>query len=227
MKGALFFCFLAGCSSSSDPTADLAMDAASSLDLSIDKSARCASTFGSALTAPYGRLDGTVLAVLPPNDQACPMPNSDHLILEVTSGGAVYRMVVNVQSDRGTDLRVFFGEKSAPLAGPTYAGGWHTNAPLDYALTLGATKSELSPLDMADLVSNVTERIPLDAKVSVFGSTAGGASAHLIHRNVDDTDGGVTPDGGIAPIYQDGAIVLLPDSESPQYLLFAFAEDSF
>ena len=54
----------------------------------------------------------------------------------------------------------------------------------------------------------------------------GGASAHLVHRNVDVPDGGA-PDGGVAAIYQDGAIVLEPASESPQYLLFAFAEDSF
>ena len=33
--------------------------------------------------------------------------------------------------------------------------------------------------------------------------------------------------GSVPPIYQDGAIVLAPASASPQYLLFAFAEDKF
>src|SRR4051794_34872783 len=49
-----------------------------------DKSAGCASTFGSALTSAFGRIDGTVLAVVKPIDTQCAMPNNDHLVLEVT-----------------------------------------------------------------------------------------------------------------------------------------------
>ena len=79
----------------------------------VDKSAPCVATFGSALTAAFGRLDGTVIAVLPPNDQACPDPNSTHLIIEVLMGGAAYRMVVDVISTDGTaDL---LDEIDAPL----------------------------------------------------------------------------------------------------------------
>jgi hypothetical protein len=74
---------------------------------------------------------------------------------------------------------------------------------------------------MGELVAAVTSRIDLDARISVYASTSGGSSAHLIHRNVDPTDGGAaTPN-------QDGAIVLAPDSASPRYLLFAFLEDDF
>src|SRR5436305_1469514 len=90
-------------------------------DLAVDKAARCTGTFGSALTAPYGRLDG------------------------------------------------------------------------------------------AELTQMVTDRLAPDAPVSVFASTSGGDSAHLVHRNLTD---------------QDGAIVVDPTG-APLYLLFAFADQSF
>jgi hypothetical protein len=207
-------CILAlatACAPSKSTPADLAMPLASP-DLAVDKAAGCATEFGSALTAPYGRLDGTVRAIVPPGDPNCGITNGGHLTLQVTSGGAVYRMVVNVQSDQGPDLRVFYGQKSAPLAGPPWADGWHTDAALDYVLTLGATRSELTQMDVAPLTAAVTNAIPLDVPVSVFASTTGGNSAHLVHRNTTN---------------QDGAIVLDPTSPSPTYLLFAFLNTDF
>src|SRR5215831_16379030 len=131
MRRLLPFLVAVGCSSSSASHADLAAPP----DLSIDKAAHCTDTFGTALTAPYGRLDGTVLAVLPPAHPTCPRPNMDHMILEVLSGGAAYRMVVNVQSDRGSDLRALYTEKAAAFTG--WADGWHTNVSLDYVRDLG------------------------------------------------------------------------------------------
>jgi hypothetical protein len=200
---ALFCLLVIGCSSSKVTPPDLA-----TADLAVDKAARCASAFGSALTAPYGRLDGTVLAIVPPGNMQCPRPNSDHIVLEVSAAGAVYRMVVNVLSDVGPDTRVLYEEKSAPLA--DFSEGWHA-AQLDYVTTLGAHKSDFSPHEMAELVTLVSDRLALDAKVSVFASTSGGDSAHLVHRNATD---------------QDGAIVIDPTG-SPTYLLFAFADQTF
>jgi hypothetical protein len=176
-------------------------------DLAVDKAARCTGTFGSSLTAPYGRLDGTVLAVVPPAHPTCPRPNSDHLVLEVTSGGSAYRMVVNVQSS-GVDPRVGYAEKSAPLS--AWADGWHPAA-LDYVSNLGLHQGDFVPKTLAELTSLVSERLALDGRVSVFASTSGGDSAHLIHRSLTD---------------QDGAIVVDPTG-SPLYLLFAFADQVF
>jgi hypothetical protein len=180
-------------------------------DLAVDKASRCASTFGNALTAPYGRLDGTVLAVVPPGLMSCTRPNSDHLILQVESGGAAYRMVVNVQSDRPGDMRVAMSEKQAALAGPAFSDGWHTGVMFDYVDTLGAHKSEMTPMTMAELVAALTDHLQLDANVSVFSSTSGGDSAHLVHRNQTN---------------RDGAIVVNPTT-SPLYLLLAFADQDF
>jgi hypothetical protein len=175
-----------------------ASTAPASPDLAVDKAARCTDTFGTALTAPYGRLDGTVLAVVPPAHPTCPRPNGDHLVLEVMAGGAAYRMVMNVD--------VLTAEKRAPLDG--WADGWHGSVALDYVTTLGVHKADFAS---ADPTLFVTGRLALDAPVSVFASTSGGDSAHLIHRNATD---------------QDGAIVVDPTG-SPTYLLFAFTNQDF
>src|SRR5688572_14624782 len=133
----------------------------------VDKAMRCASTFGGNLSRGFGRLDGTVLAVVPPNHPSCPRRNDDHLVLQMTSGGAVYRMVVNID--------VLYYEHAAALAGPPFSEGWHTTVDLDYT-TLGVKKPQFTT---EPIVERVTAQLALDAKVSVFASTDGGDSAHL------------------------------------------------
>jgi hypothetical protein len=65
---------------------------------------------------------------------------------------------------------------------------------------------------MGDLVKIVTDQITLGAKISVYATSSGGASAHLVHR----TDGKA-----------DGSIVLDPEGASPTMLLFHFPTQSF
>lgn len=165
-----------------------------------------------ALTPAFGRLDGSVLAVVPPNDQACAMPNSTHLVLQVTMGGAAYRMVVDVLSNQGSpDL--WFTELDAPLAGPAWSDGWHTDAALDYATTLGVHSTGMAELNQSELVAKITSELELGAKVSVYatsGSTEP-SSAHLVHRNATNAD---------------GAIVIDPDT-APHYLLLRFDDQTF
>ena len=179
----------------------------------IDKAAQCAkaATYGSELTAAFGRIDGYVLAVVKPTDTQCDANNSDHLVLQITMNGAPYRMVANVQSDTG-DPRVQFLELDAPLVGDPWAEGWHTNIAFDYATTLGVHSTAFTPYAMDDLVNLVTNEITVGDKVSVFATSSGGSysdSTHLIHRNLTD---------------QDGAIVLGAATSKPHYLLFRFAD---
>lgn len=178
-----------------------------------NKAAACASTFGAALTAPYGRLDGTVVAIVKPVDQQCTMPNSDHVIVQVKMNGAVYRMVVNVESDFGTDRRVRYAEVAAPLAGAAWSEGWHQGEKLDYVKTLAisSTDTRFVPYEMNALADRMSEPIAIGAKVSVYATTSGGASAHKVHRNATD---------------KDGAIVIDPLG-SPTYLLFRFDTQTF
>lgn len=177
----------------------------------VDKAKDCAATFGSALTNAFGRVDGTVLAVVKPTDTQCPMPNNDHVILEVTMQGAVYRMVINVLST-GVDPDVRFLELDHAMVGTAWSEGWHTDAALDYAGDLGLHSGfDFAPVPFGKLVDRVTDDITLGEKVSVFCTSSGGASSHLIHRNGQK---------------HDGAIVLHPDT-NPRWLVFHFADQSF
>lgn len=182
-------------------------------DSTPEKAVACASEFGSALTAGFGRLDGTLLAVIPPNFQGCAQPNSTHAIVQVTVGGSAYRLVVNVLST-SNQPHVFLGEIDAPLAGPAWAEGWHLDAPLDYVSTLHVTKSQFTDADEATAATRVYDALELGAPVSIYATSGGppqADSAHLIHRNAANAD---------------GAIVVNPQT-APHYLLTAFAEQSF
>jgi len=197
---------------------DAAVDATNELDAAAapdaDKGARCAATFGDALTAPYGRLDGTVLAIVVPGNEACAKPNRDHVIVQLSMGGAAYRVVINVQSDRGDDPDVRVRELSHALVGPTFAPGWHTDAALDYPSDLGihSTDPEWRAQDLPTLVRTIEDAVVLDENASAFVSTSGGDSSHLVHRNRTG---------------QDGALVLGADGPAPRWLTFHFATQTF
>jgi hypothetical protein len=206
-----------GTSDDGSTQADAAADASSSAmdaPADVDKSATCAATFGTALTAGFARIDGTVVAVVPPNDQACAAPNSTHLVIQVKMGGAVYRLVVDVLSNVAPP-DVYFYEMDAPLsAGGAWADGWHTGVSLDYVTTLNVHSTPFVAMKEADLVAKITSEIDLGAKISIF-ATAGTTepdSAHLVHRNVTN---------------QDGAIVIHPDTGTPHWMLMRFNEQSF
>ena len=186
-------------------------DAVSDAIPDVNKSATCATTFGDALTNAFGRLDGTVLAVVPPADDACALINGTHVVIQVVEGGVAYRMVLDVLSDSG-DPNVFFYEENAALVAGAWSEGWHAGVALDYSGTLGLHSGVFTSMTEAALVDKVTSEITLGSHISVFATSAGEAnSAHLIHRNLTN---------------QDGAIVINPET-APHYLLFRFSEQTF
>lgn len=177
----------------------------------IEKSMNCADMFGTALTAPYGRIDGTVLAVVQPTDTQCAWPNNDHVVVQVNMLGSVYRMVVNVQSSFG-DPRVGYLETTHALPGPAFQEGWHTGVTLDYATDLGVHSDDFTPYDLPALSQKVDDAFTLGQEISVYASTSGGASAHKVHRVGSG---------------QDGAMILDPESAAPKVLLFRFLDQVF
>ncbi len=203
---------LAGCGGDDSMAPDLSTDDAAPPDLlGADLRPNCASMFGKSLTNAFGRLDGTVRAVVAPGDPECAMPNATHLVLQADSGGATYRMVVNVESDRpGQDIRVSLFELDRALPAPAWADGWHPGLMLDYAQDLGAHAPQFQPGSRAALVSQIGAQLIPGAPVSVYATSSGGDSAHLIHRN-----------NGL-----DGAIVVGPKS-APHWLLMRFADQVF
>jgi hypothetical protein len=178
----------------------------------VDKAAPCATTFGDALTNAFGRADGTVVAVVPPDDQACTLPNSTHLVIQIEMMGAVYRMVVDVLSDT-SDPDVLLYETDAPLADGAWAEGWHPGVSFDYVGTLGVHSTSFTTFTETPLVQKITAEIDLGAPISVFSTSDGEPnSAHLVHRNVTN---------------QDGAIVIHPEASPPHYILLSFPEQTF
>ncbi len=234
LASSALFVPLAGCSSTADRVAltpalpdsgavvDEPLDAGTtdsgSADAATDGAVargQCASVFGSALTTGFGRIDGTVVAVQIPTDQQCTMPNGTHVILQVRMNGAVYRLVVNVQSDwGGADIRTRYAEKQAPLASPPYAEGWHTGIALDYARDLDLHPAAFTAMTLDELVVKVVDVVRINAPISVYGTSGAGRpeSAHLIHRQGNG---------------DDGAIVLHPDSATPTWLAFHFVNQDF
>ena len=186
----------------------------------VDKSSPCledASAFGTALTNAFGRLDGTVVAVVPPGDEACAIPNSTHLVIQVLMQGAVYRMVVDVLSDVAPP-DVLFYETDAPLVGGAWSEGWNTGIALDYVTTMNLHSTMFTSMAEGDVVAKITSELTLGAHVSVFATSTGEPdgggepnSAHLVHRNLTN---------------QDGAIVVNPET-APHYLLIRFNEQTF
>jgi hypothetical protein len=174
---------------------------------------QCASTFGSALTEGFGRVDGIVYAVQKPSDTTCVFPNDDHVIVQVLMKGAVYRLVVNVQGT-GPDPNIRIGLLPHALPAPAFAEGWHADAPLDYLTTLGAhSDASFASVNLADGVAKVAAELKIGDPVSVYGTSGPGRpeSAHLIHRNKTN---------------KDGAIVVNPTT-TPRFMLFHFGNQTF
>lgn len=179
------------------------------------KDAMCASTFGNTLTAAFGRVDGTVVAVVEPGNTRCALPNSDHVVVQVELGGAVYRMVVNVLST-GADTNIRMRTVTAPLPAPAFAPGWHPGLSLDYPRDFSVhSGAGWDALSLVDATARVEEPIEVGAPIAVYASSSGGtnsASTHLIHRNGNN---------------HDGALVIDPTGPAPRWLLFSFADQTF
>jgi hypothetical protein len=194
------------------------LDASPAIDAPADAfkpTGMCASAFGSALTEGFGRIDGIVYAVQKPTDKTCTFPNGDHVVLQVLMSSAVYRLVVNVQSDRATaDPRIQIATLPHALPAPAFAEGWHAAAPLDYVTSLGAhADASFTPLTLEEATTKIATDVKVGAPIAVYGTSGAGRpeSAHLIHRNA---------------VNQDGAIVIDPTT-SPKFMLFHFDNQTF
>jgi len=179
------------------------------------KQAACASSFGAALTNAFGRVDGTVVAVVPPGDPNCALPNSDHVVVQVSFDGGVHRMVINVQSSFG-DPQIRVRQVTAPLPAPAFALGWHPGLALDYPTQLDVhSDGGWTALSLQQAAQRVYDLVEVGTPIAVYATSTGGsfaASAHKVHRNGSNTD---------------GALVLNPTSAQPTWVLFHFANQSF
>ncbi|MEO8703989.1 MAG: hypothetical protein ABI867_28320 [Kofleriaceae bacterium] len=170
------------------------------IDSSIDKSAGCVSNFGNDLTDGFGRLDGILVAVVPPGSD-CPRPNDDHIILEVRQGGKVFRMVGAVISGSGNPVMAM-AERDAALTGPAWSEGWHPGIAFDYVTTMGLHRLDFTPTPMQDMVDAIDRAAVINGKISIFATVEDQHdSAHLIHRNEGNKDGAIVIDAAGSPHY--------------------------
>ena len=200
---------------------DDALVVADSADAGSDSapSGKCADTFGSALTEGFGRIDGVVHAVQKPSDTDCAMPDKDHVVLQVLMDGSVYRMVVNLVSDRGgADTKIRVATFPHALPAPGYEEGWHTGIPLDYANILGAHSADggFAPLTLDEALAKIVAEVKVGDPVAVYAVSGVGhpEGAELVYRSTPGKN-------------EDGAIVVGPTSAVPTFLLFHFADQTF
>lgn len=154
----------------------------------------CTKSFGNAVTPTYGRLDGTLVSVVPPNHHGC-NGDSTHIHLQVKANAAIYDVAVNVDG--------LWTEVDHDPIGIAWTEGWNTTASLDYPSRLGLHSGVFKTTD-ANALAHELDQVN---HISVFATGYGPTGVHLVHRNGND---------------HDGALVLNPLSSKPRYVAFRF-----
>jgi len=171
----------------------------------------CTGSFGSAMSATFGRLDGILVAIVNPNTTSSCRGDDNHIHLQVRVNGAVEDIAVNSASTSGSP-NIDFLALSAPLKGGAWSEGWHPGVLLDYPGNLGVSSGQFAERTPAQLTTAVDSALATANHVSIFTTGFDSTGGHLIHRNGSS---------------HDGAIVINPLSASPKYLLFHFTTQSF
>jgi hypothetical protein len=165
---------------------------------------QCTDTFGAGLSGTFGRLDGILVAVVPPGHGGC-RADRHHVHLQVRAQGEIYDVAVNV--DGG-----FLAEHSARLPGTPWTEGWHRGGTLDYASDFGLHAGDFTANDQQAIDQRVESVIAQANHVSIYATLFDHSGVHLVHRRGQGTD---------------GAVVLDPLSENAHVLAFRFDNQSF
>jgi hypothetical protein len=182
---------LVGCGSSASTTdapqlGDVAPDiAVVHVDDGTPTRQACTSTFGNALSTTFGRMDGFLVAIVPPGGGPC-NADSDHVHLQVRMNGAIYDVAVDVDSPTVEDVHTT--TRDLPLPGAAWSEGWHPGGTVDY-VALGVHSTDLALGTKASLVSTFMSDLASANHISVFGTGYGPDGAHLVHRNGSSHDG--------------------------------------
>lgn len=184
------------------------MDARMHVDDGAPTRLPCTSTFGNALSTTFGRLDGILVAIVPPSGGGCNADN-DHVHLQIRANGAVYDVAITLADGALEDVHSKTFEHA--LLGPVWAEGWHTGLPIDYP-ALGIHAADVPLRSKAQLASEITADLQTANHISVYGVGYGPGGAHLVHRN-----------GNL----HDGLVVTDPLSTPGRVRLFSFTNQAF
>jgi hypothetical protein len=188
---------------------DTALDTAMHVDDGTPTRHACTNNLGNALTTTFGRLDGLLVAIVPPGNGGC-NADTDHLHLQVQANGAIYDVAVNVGSTGGVD-DVHTTTLEHAMPGPAWAEGWHTGVLDDY-VSLGLHSPTFTLTPRTQLTSDLMADLATVNHISVFATGYGPDGAHLVHRNGQG---------------HDGAVITQPLSTPSHLRLFSFTTQAF
>ncbi len=165
---------------------------------------------GKLVDTEHGRLDGTLVYVLPVGgSQECNGDDS-HVHLQVEVSGLVYDVAVDIGAT-GDEVGLY--EETLAVPGGAWAEGWHGADSLSYP-TLGVKATELPIVSPTDVASQVESLLESTSQISIFCT-------------------GYTQDNGCHDVHyengngEDGAIVLDPTGAMSPMLFFRFQGQSF
>ena len=171
----------------------------------------CTSSFGSAMTATFGRLDGFLVAIVNPNTTTSCRGDDNHIHLQILVNGGVEDIAVNIASTSGNPDLDFLAVNAA-LRGGAWSQGWHPGQTLDFATNLGVHSGSFAEKTPTQLTSLLDSALANANHVSIFTTGFDATGGHLVHRQGSN---------------HDGAMVINPLSSNPQYLLLHFSTQSF
>jgi len=174
----------------------------------------CTSNFGTALpsSGTYGRLDGYLVAIVPPGATNGCNDDDSHVHLQIQMNGKIYDIAIDATDGATHTDDVHTGTLDLAMpSGPAWSEGFHTGVTLDYP-SLGVHAAALPLMSKAQIVSTVTADLATVNHISIFTTSYGGTGAHLVHRN----------GGG-----QDGMVVTEPLSQVSHLRMFSFTDQSF
>ncbi len=169
----------------------------------------CTNNLGSALGSDFGRMDGFLVAIIPPMNGSC---NADtaHVHLQVKMTGAIYDIAVDVGGSMGVD-DVHSKTSDFAMPGGPWAEGFHVGIPTDY-VALGFHSTDLPLLTNPALSATMMSELATVNHISVYTTPYGPDGAHLVHRNGEG---------------KDGMIVMQPLSTPGHVRLFSFTSQTF
>jgi hypothetical protein len=189
---------------------DAAIDAAAThVDDGTPTRQACTNNLGSALGSTFGRMDGFLVAIVPPGGGGC-NADADHVHLQVKMNNAIYDIAVDVGGTNGVE-DVHSATRDFVMPGGAWAEGFHVGIPTDY-VALGVHSTDLPLQTRAMLSATLMSELASVNHISVYATPYGPDGAHLVHRNGQG---------------HDGMIVTQPLSTPGHERLFSFTSQTF
>jgi hypothetical protein len=166
---------------------------------------------GTLVDTDHGRLDGTLVYVVPISGPSKCNGDNAHVHLQIEVSGSVYDVAVDVGAV-GDEVGTY--QESLAIPGGAWAEGWHGTDTIGYP-ALGLKSASFPVAAPADVATQVEALLENTSKISVFctGYTPGDNGCHDVHyENGSD---------------EDGAIVLDPTAATSPILFFRFQGQTF